>query len=58
MYLDADYALDKSDQKSIITAIGLLGRGPVYWASKKQNSISIAITEVEYIAISFIAKTS
>jgi hypothetical protein len=30
IYLDADYTLDKSDQKSIIAAIRLFGGGPVY----------------------------
>jgi hypothetical protein len=58
IYSDTDYTLDKSDQKSIIVVIGLFGGGPVYWANKKQNSVSIVITKAEYIAISFTTKTS
>jgi hypothetical protein len=30
IYSDTDYASDKSDRKSIIAAIGLLGGGLVY----------------------------
>jgi hypothetical protein len=30
IYSDADYASDKSNQKNIIAAIGLLGGGLVY----------------------------
>jgi hypothetical protein len=30
IYSDTDYTLDKSNQKSIITMIRLLGGGPVY----------------------------
>jgi len=56
VYSDADYTTDKSDRKSITVFIGLLGGGPVFWASKKQVSVAIAITEVEYVAMSFTAK--
>jgi hypothetical protein len=53
-----DYASDKSDRKRIIITIRLLGGGPVYWANKKQNFISIATIETEYIIMSFTTKTN
>lgn len=56
VYSDADYATDKSDRKSITASIGLLGGGPVFWASKKQVSVATATTEAEYVAMSFTAK--
>ena len=56
IYSDTDYITDKSDRKSITVSIGLLGGGPVFWASKKQVSVAIAITEAEYVAMSFTAK--
>jgi hypothetical protein len=56
MYSDADYASDKHDRKSITAAVGLLGGGPIYWASKKQSSVSTATTEAEYMAMSYTAK--
>ena len=56
VYFDADYTTDKVDRKSVTASIGLLGGEPVFWASKKQVSVSTATTEAEYVAISFTAK--
>jgi hypothetical protein len=58
IYLDADYASDKSNQKSIIITIKLLGGGLVYYASKNFFLVLIIITKIKYIIISFTTKTS
>ena len=56
IYFDIDYTIDKIDRKSIIAFIRLLGERPVFWTSKKQVSVSMAIIKAEYIAISFTVK--
>jgi hypothetical protein len=49
-YSDADYAECKIDRKSTSGTFQFLGRSLVSWASKKQNSVALSTTEVEYIA--------
>lgn len=56
VYSDADYAADKTDRKSITAFVGLVGGGPIFWGSKKQNSVSTATTEAEYMAMCTTAK--
>ena len=49
-YSDSDYAGCKVDRKSTSGWCHLLGRSLVSWSSKKQNSVALSTTEVEYIA--------
>ena len=51
-YSDADYAADKSDRKSTMGQVFILGGGPISWASRKQRSVSVSTTEAEYMALS------
>jgi hypothetical protein len=48
-YSDADWAGCKMDRKSTSGICEFLGRSLVSWASKKQNSVALSTTEVEYI---------
>jgi hypothetical protein len=49
-YSDLDYAGCKIDRKGTSRGCHLLGRSPVSWTSKKQNSVALSTAEVEYIA--------
>jgi hypothetical protein len=49
-YSDADYAECKIDRKSTSGTCQFLGKSLVSWASKKQNSVALSTTEVEYVA--------
>ncbi|CAM8932620.1 unnamed protein product [Rhodiola kirilowii] len=49
-YCDADWAGNAEDRKSTSGGCFFLGNNLVSWFSKKQNSISLSIAEVEYIA--------
>lgn len=51
-YSDADYAADKSDRKSTMGQVFMLGNGPISWSSRKQRSVSTSTTEAEYMALS------
>ena len=51
-YSDADFAGCKSDWKSTSSTCHFLGHSLVSWFSKKQNSVSLSTTEIEYIAAS------
>jgi hypothetical protein len=48
-YFDSDYARCKIDRISTSGGCHLLGRSLVSWTSKKQNSVALSTTEVEYI---------
>ncbi|KAG9450359.1 hypothetical protein H6P81_010324 [Aristolochia fimbriata] len=50
-YSDADWAGNGDDQKSTSGGCFYLGKNLVAWYRKKQNSISLSIAEVEYIAV-------
>jgi hypothetical protein len=50
-YSDANWAGCKIDRKGTSGTCQFLGRSLVSWASKKQNSVALSTTEVEYIAI-------
>jgi len=50
IYLDADYASNKQDWKSISGRISMLGRMIMGWSSKKQQTVSLSSCESEYIA--------
>ena len=56
MYLDANYASNKTNQKSITVLVRLISRGPIFWESYKQTIVATTTTEAKYVAISFTAK--
>ena len=49
-YSDADFGGCKIDRKSTSGTCHFLGHSLVSWHSKKQNSVALSTTEVEYIA--------
>ena len=49
-YTDADYAGFLVDRKSTSRMAQFLGPCLVSWDSKKQNSVALSTTEVEYVA--------
>ncbi|XP_062089464.1 secreted RxLR effector protein 161-like [Humulus lupulus] len=50
-FSDADLAVNADDRKSTSGGYFFLGNNLVSWHSKKQNSISLSTTEVEYIVV-------
>ena len=50
-YSDTDWAGNANDRKSTSEGCIYVGNKLVSWMSKKQNSISLSTTEVEYIAV-------
>ena len=50
-YLDVDFASCKLDRKSRSGSCQFLGNCLVSWHSKKQLSIALSTTKVEYMAI-------
>jgi hypothetical protein len=48
-YSDVDYTGCKVDRKSTSGTYQFLGRSLVSWSSKKQNSVALSTTEVEYV---------
>ena len=55
-YTDSDYGGDRYDKKSTSAYVFSIGLGAISWASKKQPTISLSITEAEYRAISIAAQ--
>jgi hypothetical protein len=49
-YSDSDYAGCKVDRKSTSGTCQFLGRSVVSWSSKKQTSVALSTTKVEYVA--------
>eukprot|EP00253_Pinus_taeda_P002137 PITA_02137 len=47
-FTDSDWAGDPRDRKSIAGYVFTLGSGPITWACKKQDAISLSSAEVEY----------
>ena len=47
-FTDSDWAGDPDDRKSIVGYVFSLGSGPVTWACKKQQVLSLSSAEVEY----------
>ena len=58
LYLDADWAGDRTDHKSTSGHVAMLYGGPISWGSRKQTSVATSSTESEYIAMSSCAKQS
>ena len=55
IYVDADYA-NRSDAKSISGYVTMLGGGSIAWSARKQRTVSLSMTEAEYIALTEGAK--
>lgn len=55
-YSDSDFGLDIDTRKSNTGYIFMLNGGPITWASKRQNTVSLSTTESEYMAASEAAK--
>ena len=51
-YVDADWAADINDRRSISGHVFLMSGGAVCWSSKKQKSTALSSTEAEYMAAS------
>jgi hypothetical protein len=54
--MDADWASDINDWKSMSGFLCMLASGTMSWGSKKQGSVALSSTEAEYIAIAHAAK--
>jgi hypothetical protein len=50
-FTDLDWVDDLDDQKSTTGYVFNLGSGPVTWACKKQQAISLSSPEAEYRAV-------
>jgi len=56
VYVDSDWAGDRTDRKSISGYVGLIDGGAVSWGSRKQTSVSLSTVEAEFIAVSTAVK--
>ncbi|GKE78348.1 hypothetical protein Tco_1544468 [Tanacetum coccineum] len=50
-YLDSDYASYNMDRKSTSGSCQLLGGKLVCWSAKKQQSVAMSLTKVEYVVV-------
>lgn len=55
-YVDADWATDKMDRRSISGYVLLLAGGAVSWSARKQRSVATSTVEAEYVAMAEAAK--
>ena len=55
-FVDADWAANINDRRSISGYVFMLSDGAISWSSKKQGSTALSSTEAEYIAAAHAAK--
>ncbi|KAK8945192.1 hypothetical protein KSP39_PZI008471 [Platanthera zijinensis] len=55
-YMDVDYGGDSDDRKSTSGYVFLAGTSVMSWCSKKQDSVSVSITEAKYKASALAAQ--
>ena len=53
LHVDADWASDPTNWKSISGYCVFIGNVVALWGSKKQNSVALSTTEVEYMALTY-----
>ena len=51
-YCDADWGGDVNSRRSTMGYVFFLGEGAISWSSKRQPTIALSTTEVEYMAAS------
>jgi hypothetical protein len=49
-YCDADWASDLEDRRSTTWFVFMMGGGAIFWSSKRQPTITLSTTKVEYMA--------
>ena len=57
-FVDADFAGDTIDRKSMSGYVIKIGNASIHWGSKKQSSVALNTCESEYFAISLAAQES
>ena len=55
-YVDANYAQDLDDRRSIIGYVFTLSGRPICWKSMVQSLVTLSTIELEYMAIVEVAK--
>lgn len=55
-YSDVDYANDENTRRSLSDIIFKISGGAVAWANKRQQSVSLSMTEAEYVTAREAAK--
>ena len=50
IYVDADYAADTDNRRSITGYIFMLAGAPISWQSRQQSSVALSTMEAEYMA--------
>ena len=51
-YVDADWAGNVEDRRSVSGSIVYVGKSPVLWGSKRQETVAMSTMESEYYALS------